>query len=93
MNSHLLEEYIKDLNKQMARQGRNIILFLDNAPSHPMMQLSNVTLKFLPLNTTSVIQPMDQGIIRAFKLKYRKRQMQYVISQMELYPSKGGQNY
>ncbi len=33
---------------------------------------------------------MDQGIIQAMKLKYRKRQMSHVVSQMELFPSKEG---
>jgi hypothetical protein len=31
-----------------------------------------VKVRFLPPNCTSVIQPLDQGIIRVFKRKYRK---------------------
>ena len=41
-------------------------------------------------NTTSLSQPMDQGIIQAFNLKYRKRQLQHVIKKMDLCQGKTG---
>ena len=67
MTSTLFKDWVNDVNKQMRKQKRKIILFLDNATSHTHDKLSNVTLKFLPPNTTSAIQPLDQGIIRAVK--------------------------
>ena len=59
--------WIKDVNQEMKRKWRHILMFLDNASSCGDCQLSNVTFKFLPANTTSHLQPLDQGIIRAFK--------------------------
>ena len=59
----------------MIAEGQNILLFLDNAPSHPdILQegLKNTKLEFLPKNTTSRLQPCDAGIIKNFKHKYRK---------------------
>lgn len=38
--------------------------FFDNASSHPNLKLSNIELVFLPPNTTSETQPLDQGIKR-----------------------------
>ena len=38
---------------------------------------------FLPENTTSRLQSLDVGIIRAFKLKYRKLRIRYVISRVD----------
>ena len=34
--------------------------------------LTNITIKYLPPNTTSHLQPCDQGIINSFKSQYRK---------------------
>ncbi|XP_033747074.1 tigger transposable element-derived protein 4-like [Pecten maximus] len=82
MTSNIFEDWVKKFDRKMRRQGRKVLLFLDNAPSHPKLTLNNVTLKFLPPNTTSKSQPMDQGIIQAVKLKYRKRQLQHILTNM-----------
>ena len=55
--------------------GYKILLLLDNAPSHPSTEIlqsrdGKVTTLFLPANTTSIIQPMDQGILEALKRHY-----------------------
>uniref|UniRef100_A0A671X4X5 DDE-1 domain-containing protein n=1 Tax=Sparus aurata TaxID=8175 RepID=A0A671X4X5_SPAAU len=36
------------------------------------LSYDGVQIEFLPPNTTSLIQPMDQGIIRAFKALYTR---------------------
>ena len=43
----------------------------------------NIKLIFLPKCTTSRLQPLDAGIIKAFKRKYRKRLLKYVVSQID----------
>ena len=90
MNGQLFEEWLRKLNCRMARQNRHILLFLDNAPSHPTVQMSHVKLQFFPPNTTSVSQPMDAGIIQAVKLKYRRRQLSHMIIKMEVFSSMTG---
>ena len=58
-----------------ARYGDDVqvILTIDNAGCHPP-QLNNVLdyveVKYLPANTTALIQPMDQGVIHVFKVNY-----------------------
>lgn len=60
---------------------REILLFLDNAPVHPVdFKLSNIKIIFFPPNTTSKVQPLDQGIIHAFKVHYRSRLVKHIIS-------------
>lgn len=59
------------------------ILFLDNAPAHPEETLKshdgNIICRFLPANTTSIIQPMDHGVIDAMKRRYRKKFLQQLL--------------
>ncbi|XP_055954561.1 uncharacterized protein LOC126810200 [Patella vulgata] len=44
---------------------------------------ANVNIKFLPPNTTSILQPLDQGIIRAFKARYRHHMMTHLITRID----------
>lgn len=65
MTSGLFTDWVKDFNARMRRAGRSVLLLLDNAPSHLHdLKLSNVRLVYLPANTTSKLQPLDQGIIQ-----------------------------
>ncbi|XP_032836246.1 uncharacterized protein LOC116957903 [Petromyzon marinus] len=52
------------------------LLVLDSAPAHPvnLEELSeNVRVAFLPPSTTALLQPMDQGVVAAFKAYYLRR--------------------
>ncbi|XP_053392576.1 tigger transposable element-derived protein 6-like [Mercenaria mercenaria] len=83
-------DWLKSVDRKMRAQNRKILLFLDNVPVHPDITLSNVKLQFFPPNTTSLLQPMDAGIIQTMKLKYRKRQMQHVLMEMDKHTAKTG---
>ena len=82
MTSGFFSKYLRDLNRQMGRQHRRILLFLDNAACHTNATISHVTLKFFSANTTSVLDPFDQGVIRAFKPRYRKRLLNSVLAKI-----------
>lgn len=86
MNNTVFKEWLTDVNSSMRRQGRKILLMLDNATSHGKesdYELSNICVKFLPANTTSHLQPLDQGIIRTFKAHYRRHLLKALISTMD----------
>ena len=71
------------VKQKMIRQGRKILLLLDNVSSHsPDLKdgFSNIKVAFLPKNTTSRLQPLDAGIIENFKVYYRKLLVRHTLS-------------
>ena len=86
MQVGIMEKVLDTLNRQMIKEGRNVILFLDNATVHPPSLIdmySNIKIVFLPKNTTSRLQPLDAGIIQSFKSKYQKKLMRHVIARVK----------
>jgi len=80
INSTLYIEWLTNLNAIMKNKKRHILLVVDNCPAHPIVpDLSNVTVKHLPPNTTSRLQPLDQGIIKTFKSHYRKYLLKSIL--------------
>ncbi|CAI6373801.1 unnamed protein product [Macrosiphum euphorbiae] len=78
MTQELMKEWLSNFDRKM--QGRKVILFLDNATSHPHLNLQNVKFAFFPPNVTSTCQPLDLGMIKNFKTHYRINLLKYVIS-------------
>ena len=84
MSSELFEEWIKEIDRKFSVQKRKVALIIDNCPAHPNVQNLNwVELIFLPPNTTSITQPMDQGVIRSLKAKYRSLAVKKQIAALE----------
>ncbi|GCC33616.1 hypothetical protein chiPu_0012086 [Chiloscyllium punctatum] len=87
--SDLIVDVFKDIFRNYCRRKDldfKILLILDNAPSHPptVGELSeNIKVLFLPPNTTSLLQPMDQGAIAAFKAYYLRRTFRKLIAATE----------
>ena len=83
MTSQIMEEWLTAFNGRMKMQNRHVLLFLDNATCQPHIKFSNVRLAWFPPNTTSVYQPMDQGIIWNVKVHYRKLLMQSLLANID----------
>ena len=90
MTGQLFREYLRWFNLQMT--GRKGVVASRWLSSHRAgvdlletqdVELINVRVEFLPANTTSVCQPLDQGIIRTFKACYQKRWLQYQLDNYE----------
>lgn len=74
MTSSLFIKYLTEWDSRLRSKNRKILLTVDNCCAHPNISetLTNIKLVFLPPNTTSVLQPLDQGIIKNFKVHYRE---------------------
>ena len=84
MTGVLFEEWVRKLDSFFRAQDRKVALLIDNCPDHPKTKnLTNINLIFLPPNTTSVLQPIDQGAIRSLKAHYRKKVVPLCIKAVE----------
>ena len=86
MNLDIMESILQRLDRRINQEKRKVILFWGNATCHPetaKASLKNIKLVFLAKNTTSRLQPLDGGIIRNFKHKYRKLLVCYVVSRID----------
>ena len=69
--------------KFLAKNGK-VAFIVDNCPTHPHVPgLLAIDLILLPPNTTSVTQPMAQGVIRSLKAKYRAKVIRKYISAVD----------
>jgi hypothetical protein len=83
----IIEEYLQWLDNKIRGEQRKVLLLLDNFSSHELRvqlvdrkeALDNVRIEWLPLNTISYWQPLDQGIIASFKLQYRRYWISYML--------------
>ena len=65
------------------------LLILDNCSAHPeedvlMSDDGLVIAKFLPPNVTSLIQPMNQGVLESMKRRYKRSLLQVVLLSEDL---------
>ena len=78
MTQKISGEWLRIVDTSMRIRRRNILLFMDNCSTHfNLPKLKNVTVHYLPKNTTSILQPLDQGIIKNFQVHYRRQVVEY----------------
>ncbi|KAL3842406.1 hypothetical protein ACJMK2_020441 [Sinanodonta woodiana] len=84
MTTEIWNSWLKCVDNQMSLQKRSIIMLCDNSAAHvDGIKLSNVKIVFLPPNTTSLIQPLDQGITANFKKFYRLLVIQKLLTYID----------
>lgn len=72
MTSNLFTEELLQWDAELQKNKRKILLLVDNCPAHPEVPLNQIKLVFMPPNSSSKLQPMDQGVIHSLKSHYRK---------------------
>ena len=99
MSSEVFVSVMRQFNLHIASRspGSKAYLLMDNAATHTLphdalvwqsgqlrgFTFGNVVVVFLPPNTTSVVQPLDAGIIKAFKAGFRRRHVSWIVEELE----------
>ncbi|CAN6659824.1 hypothetical protein TRVA0_032S00100 [Trichomonascus vanleenenianus] len=89
MTNIIFEEWLRWFD---SRLNRGVLLIMDNLSAHePAVNtiansgrdLKNVVVVWLLPNSTSLCQPLDQGIIRAWKAHCRRHWVRFLLTQYE----------
>ena len=84
MDSEIFTDWVKQLDRTFHAKSRKVALIVDNCPAHPHVPgLVAIDLIFLPPNMTPITQPMDQGVIRSLKAKYRAKMIRKYINAID----------
>jgi hypothetical protein len=75
---------IKEYQLEKNNKREKVLLLLDNAPPHPSSDILNeidefIQVLYLPLNITTLCQPVGQGIIETFKRLYHKELLRKLL--------------
>ena len=82
MQGSIFSNWLRKLNADLRKAQRCILLLLDNAAVHMLdedISFSNITLHYLPPNTTAHLQPCDAGIIYSFKVSNSYASFDFLI--------------
>lgn len=84
MTIEFFDDWLKMVDKKMTSKRRKIIIFVDNCTAHVVRhELKSVKVVFFPANATSVLQPLDLGIIQNVKVLYRQQIIERMISDID----------
>lgn len=81
MTRDIFSDWLKEFNADMKKQGHRVCFFVDNCTVHHVegLQRTNIELQYLPANCTSLVQPLNRGIINSVKCSYRRRLIQRLL--------------
>lgn len=87
MTTFIMSEWLHSFYSYIGL-SRQVLLLLDNFSAHIQgvnitPPPANIKIQWLPANSTSVYQPLDQGIIMNLKTYYRKEWLHYIIESYE----------
>ena len=82
MNTELMGQWLRAFYAHIG--ARTVLLSMDNFSAHnSALELfpppPNVRIAWLPPNSTSRFQPLDQGIIQCFKAHYRRQWLSFML--------------
>lgn len=88
MTTIIMSEWLRSFYSCIGRT-RKVLLLMDNFSAHQaaledVPPPPNILVQFFPANSTSVYQPLDQGIIQNLKHYYHKQWLHYMIVGLDI---------
>jgi hypothetical protein len=85
MTGDIFKEWLIWFDSKM--KGRKVALLMDNFSAHEAayedIQLQNTLIIWLPANSTSRYQPLDQGIIHTWKAYWKRQWILYMMTEFD----------
>ncbi|KAJ5751479.1 mariner-Tc1 transposon family protein [Penicillium nucicola] len=90
MVGKFFEEWLRWFDSQMVH--RKVVLLMDNFSAHEsavktinnsLLPLQNTLIIWLPANSTSRFQPLDQGIIRTWKAYWKRQWVRFMVAEFD----------
>ena len=84
MTMDIFSEWVKMWDRSLQTSKRKVVLLVDNCTAHSITaNLKSIEIVYLPANTTSILQPCDQGIIRTLKARYRNEMRRRILNEID----------
>ncbi|XP_071041878.1 tigger transposable element-derived protein 6 [Parasteatoda tepidariorum] len=83
MTTGIFNEWLVKFDEDMKRKKRKILLLIDNcSPHNEPPKLECIHIEYFPPNCSSILQPLDQCIIKVVKGKYRTQLLRRMLVQI-----------
>ena len=80
------QHFVPTVKRKLQELGveQKAVLVLDSCSAHPsedelVSADKEIIAKFLPPNVTSLIQPMDQGVLESIKRRYKRKLLEELV--------------
>lgn len=86
-NNMVMAEWLNTFYNHVS--NRRVLLLMDNFSAHILAvhttpPPSNVRIQWLPKDSTSIFQPLDQGILKNLKHYYKKHWLRFMLKEYEV---------
>jgi hypothetical protein len=84
MTSEIFKKWLMNLDVKLQCKSRKVLLDHDKCAAHPRLDsLKNIQLEFLSPNTTSLVQPIDMGVIKNLKTFCRAKLADHILEAIQ----------
>lgn len=80
----IFSSWLKEWDHELQTKRKKIVLLMSRVPHHPENpHVFNISITFFPPDTSTVLQPLQLGIITVFKALYRYQQLKYLMARTQ----------